>query len=270
MGIFDIFKSAPKKENNELMDKIQSSIFPGGNPQIEKEIQEVRTILANRYTREDVKSTYIHAAAIYFIATDKSQDSIITSILLNKQSVINKQEAILLYKYLQRKFNTSSISSVGGQTKTPISLSDRIFLIAKGGIVELKTYKKELSDRGKFEVIIFNSLICLNTYFNIHPEKIMEIKDELFSALVGQSNTYGFNVPAETLIGFIQSRFAFYSEELSLMSNSEGHIPGKIYSTFYINPLGTPEPNFDLGEILMFQLSFKKMLIWVQEKTNEI
>jgi hypothetical protein len=271
VGLFDFIKSPKEREREELMNKIQKSIFPNGNSQIEKEVHEVRELLQFKYTKEDIKNTYIHAAAIFFVSEDKSEERIITSILLNNQSVVTKHDAIKLYGYIVAKFNKNPVPKAINSMASNISLSDRLFLVAKGGIVELKKHYKDLNDRGKYEVIILNCLICLESFYGRHPEKIQEVKNGVFSSLINQAKTYEFNVAPESLVNFIQTRFTFYANELSLITNSEGHIPGKLYSAIYINPLQpNPEPSYDLGEILLFQKGFFIMIKWVQNNANEV
>lgn len=105
MGLFDIFKSKEDREREDLMGKIHRQIFPGGNDQLNKEVQEVRELLDFKYSREDVLKTYAHAAAIYFVADDKNEDRITTSILHNNDSVVTRDEAKQIYSYLKMKFS---------------------------------------------------------------------------------------------------------------------------------------------------------------------
>ena len=71
-----------------------------------------------------------------------------------------------------------------------INDSDRLFLTAKGGIVELKRAYKDLSDKGKFEVILFNSLTVLRVYRENHHSKYASIEENFYKAIFNQAKTY--------------------------------------------------------------------------------
>jgi len=150
--------------------------------------------------------------------------------------------------------------------------SDRLFLTAKGGIVELKKEYKDLSDKGKYEVILFNSLTVLRVYRENHPSKYASIEEGFYKALFSQAKSYGITQSPEHLMNFINSRFQFYSQELDKIYDRERtYIPGKIYSAFYLTPLAkNPEPSFDLHEILMFFKGLSTMTKWVRDNTNKI
>lgn len=152
-----------------------------------------------------------------------------------------------------------------------ISDSDRLFLTAKGGIVELKRAYKDLSDKGKFEVILFNSLTVLRVYRENHPSRYASIEEGFYKAIFNQAKTYGIAQNPEQLMNFINSRFQFYAQELENIYEGGGYIPGKIYSAFYLTPLAKdPEPSFDLGEIMKFFMGLTTMIKWVHDNTNKI
>lgn len=272
MGLFDFLKSPEERKREELMQKLQQQIFPGGNAQIEKEINEVRALLDFKYTKEEIKQTYIHAAAMYFIAEDKSPERILTSILHNKSSVVTKEDAFTIFKYLQNRFNkTNPLEALVNKISGGMSESDKLFLAAKGGIVELKRAYKDLTDKGKYEVIIFNSLIVLRVYRENHPDKYSSIEEGFYKSLLNQAKTYQINAEPEKLMNFINSRFKFYAEEIDRIYEGEGYIPGKLYSAFYLKPLtANPEPSFDLGEIMLFFNGLTTMMKWVHDNTNKI
>jgi len=149
--------------------------------------------------------------------------------------------------------------------------SSRLFLVAKGGIVELKRAYKDLTDAGKFEVILFNALTVLRIYRKNHPDKYTSIEEQFYKSIFDQASTYKLNYEPEELREFINNRYKFYAQELSKISDEEGYIPGKIYSTFYLAPLTVnPEPYFDLSEILKFSMGLQIMRKWVQVNTEKI
>lgn len=260
------------KSKANSLNEIQRIIFPGGNTQIEKEISEVRALLDFKYTKDEIKQTYIHAAAMYFIADDKSSERIIKSILYNKSSVVTKEDAFKIFKYLESRFiKPNPLDALVNKISDGMSESDKLFLVAKGGIVELKKAYKDLTDKGKFEVIIFNSLIVLRVYRANHPEKYSSVEQGFYKSLINQAKTYQINTEPEKLMSFINSRFKFYAEEIDSLHVIEGYFPGKLYSAFYLKPLAAnPEPSFDLGEILQFFNGLTTMMKWVNDNTKEL
>jgi uncharacterized short protein YbdD (DUF466 family) len=271
MGLFDVFKSPEEKKMEELMRKMQQQIFPGGNTQMEKEINDVRALLNFKYSKEDIKQTYVHAAAMYFIADDKSPQSIITSILHNKTSVVTKEDALKIVQYLQKRFNTNPLETLVKKATSGMSDGAMLFMVAKGGIVELKKAYKDLSDKGKFEVIICNSLTALRVYQQNHPDKYEKTEEDFFQELFKQAKTYQINDDPYKLMDFINSRFAFYSQEINSIYSNTAYIPGKIYTAFYISPfIKDPGQNLDLGEIMMFFGGLTKMLKWVNENSKKV
>ena len=265
MGLFDFFKTPKENQMENLMSDIEKKIFPYGKDQIDKEIRELMGQLGFRYSYEQIKSTYIHACAIYYVASDKSLKTIVTSILLNKKSIVTKEDAIRIYEYLLIKFQRLVKTNLVSHASKEISSCDKLFMVAKGGIVELKRNYKDLSDEGKFECLILNTLVALNA-LPANDQRISELTSGINSLLISQAQTNRVRIPSNQLTNFIKSRFRFYSNELELFFNTEDNIPARLYSVFYIYPLSpNPEPNFDLGEILPFSKAFSQMVKWVNQ-----
>ena len=272
MRIFDFLKSSEKRKQDEIMHKLQKQIFPGGISQIEKETKDIRELLNFKYTKEEVKQTYTHAAAIYFIAEDKSSERIVGSILYNESSVVTKADAILIFKYLQKKYITDPLETLENEIDSILSEIDNLFLVAKGGIDELKRSYKDLSNKGKFEVIIFNSFFALL----VHKKKDKSIKEGIFKSILNQAKTYQINDESENLMTFINSRFKLYSEEFGeimhlLITAKESNILGKLYSIFYLSPLTrNPKSSIDLDEKILFIKGLTIMVKWVHDNTKKI
>lgn len=152
-----------------------------------------------------------------------------------------------------------------------ISDSDRLFLTAKGGILELERVYKDLSDKGKFEVILFNSITVLRIYRKNYPSKYTSVEEGFFISLFNQAKTYGITQNPKMLMNFINDRFMFYAQEIENISQGIGYMPGKIYSAFYLTPLANdPKKSFDLTEIMKLFIGLTNMTKWVQDKTNKI
>lgn len=157
-------------------------------------------------------------------------------------------------------------------TETPFgnfTVEDRVFLIAKGGIVELKQAYKDLTDAGKFEVILFNSSIAIWFYNNRNPNRPLN-NAKYAMKIVDQARTYNIKKSEDDLMNFIVNRLGFYANEYNQLSEPE-NIPGKMFTSFYVNPLSNnPEPSFDLGEIFQFKMALGIMIKWVKENINNI
>lgn len=271
MGLFDRAKSQEEKKHKELMQKLNSEIFPGGIMQIEREIGELRALLNFRYTKEEVKLTFIYASAIFFVSDDKSPDRIVTSILNEKNSVITKDDAYKLVSFLYKKFKISPLQASVIKTISEMNDGDKIFMIVKGGIVELKKTYKDLTDKGKFEVIIFNSLLALHDYSSKYPSKYSKTFEQFFKALMKQAKEYQINMDSETLAAFVNTRFNFYAQEIENISTVEGNIPSRIYSAFYLTPLKQePDLSRDLGEIMLFYIGLNTMMDWIINNLKKI
>lgn len=268
MGLFDFLKSPEERKQEEMMQKMHQQIFPGGLAQIEKEISEVRALFDFKYTKDDVKSTYNQAVAIYFLAKDKSPERIISSILHNHASVLTKADAIKLYQYLQVKFNPTAVLS------NIISESDalKLFLIAKGGVVELQKEYKNLSDKGKYEALIFNSLLALRFFNEKYPDIYNEeMEGEYHLFLFEQANSYRINLSPEQLMNFINSRFDFYSDEIDNIYEGDGYIPNKLFSTFYLNPLiSNPVESNDMEETILFFQGLANAMRWLHVNISRL
>ena len=270
MGLFDFLKSKEQREKEELMQKMQQQVFPGGNEQMNREVKEVRELLDFKYSLDDVKQTYVHAAAMYFVAQDKSQDRIITSILHNDKSVVTKADAVKIYNYLAERNKPKKILEQVSQTVNNLGDSTKLYFTAKGGIVPLKKYR-DLTDEGKFEVILFNSLFVLNHYQSEYADQYTEIEEEYFKSLFNQADTFSLNFDTDELGDFINSRFRFYSEEVDKLYGGGRHMPAKIYNAFYENPLcDEPEVSMDLMEVMSFYAALIEMMNWVNDNLKKI
>ena len=61
MGLFDLFKSAEERKQQEQINQLRKQVFPGGKQQQEKEVQEVRyktpyAVMANAPKNGDLET----------------------------------------------------------------------------------------------------------------------------------------------------------------------------------------------------------------------
>ena len=54
MGLFDIFKPREEREREDLINKLQNQIFPGGNEQFLREVVELKERLNFKYSQDDI------------------------------------------------------------------------------------------------------------------------------------------------------------------------------------------------------------------------
>jgi hypothetical protein len=103
MGFFDIFKKKEKKKNplEALLEEMQNKMFPGGQAQIEEQVNEVSAKLGNRYDRNKVKGTLLYMSSLMFTSRDKSADRIVRNGALRKpDNVFTEADATTIYRYV--------------------------------------------------------------------------------------------------------------------------------------------------------------------------
>jgi hypothetical protein len=161
--------------------------------------------------------------------------------------------------------------------KKNITDGTKLFFIVKGGTRELERHYKVLSDNGKFEVLLFNSLYALQLFHHQYPSRYSAAEDEFFMYLLEQARKYRIDLSEELLKHFIDYRFEFFADEMdnmrqSIQNEGEGrYIPTFFYTCFYVTPLAHEiEPSFDLFEIMKFYPNFVSMVQWIEKEVNSI
>lgn len=105
MGLFDIFKR--KKDNSALdayLSEMRQKMFPGGNEEIQRQVNEVCRLLNNRYDKSVVSSGLLYMSSLMFTSQDKSADRIVKrGALLRPGNILTEQDAMTIYKYVVRK-----------------------------------------------------------------------------------------------------------------------------------------------------------------------
>ena len=152
----------------------------------------------------------------------------------------------------------------------------RLFLIAKGGINVLETAYKSLSNKGKLEVILFNSVSVLGIFKDKYPHRYSAAEDEFFRALINQCKEYGIKFNSE-MLDFVNSRFQFYSKEIENIFTSKkrggSFVPADTYTAFYLTPLSVDiKSSFGshLPEIIKFFAGLTVMWSWVHDNMGSI
>jgi hypothetical protein len=171
---------------------------------------------------------------------------------------------------------TESNREIVDVAKNELDDSKKLFLAAKGGIIYLQKNYKDLSSEGKFEVLLFNSLVALRAYNEKKPNNYRNVEAAFFKPLFEQAKANNLDYSEDQLEAFINSRFKFYASEIEeIYTNKTNpqrpYIPGRLYSTFYISPLAPdPKPSYDLSELILFYPAFTKMWSWVDNNTMKI
>jgi len=149
--------------------------------------------------------------------------------------------------------------------------SAQLYYISEAGIRELSWAYKSLSKKGKFEVILCNSITALGAYHRNHPDFFEETRKGLYQYIINESVSFKLGFNFEQLSAFIINRIDFYSRELDNISNKQDYVPGKIYSAFYLNPLeAEPEMYLDLIEMLKFFKGLQSMRKSVHSSASKL
>jgi len=259
----DFFKenleNSDKKELKTVLSEIYTKIFPGGTVQFENEVRQLRKELDFKYPYEDLKQTYAHACGIYFAAEDKSEARIVTSILINPKSVVTKSDAKFIYAFVVKNLGARTKSS-NAQDST--NTEEKMFNVAFGGVVEMKPFR-ELTDYGKFEILLFNSYFTLTTFKNRFPNDETGVQNKYIALLINQGHKYGIHFENTNLQDFIINRLKYYSNLIPNLASAGDSFALTLYYTFYENPLSiSAKASHDYGQMVSFMEYLNKLIQW--------
>lgn len=151
----------------------------------------------------------------------------------------------------------------------PNDTPSRLFFLATKGIELIHNFKS-LSKNGKFEVLLFNTAIVLDTYRSNKPNNYGHVQEEYFKYFEDYISQNRISNELEDLPGFINDRFVFYANELNNIF-TPAYIPGKLYNAFYDEALSSKlEINFDLPNVMLFSIALKEMAKFVNNGVNLI
>lgn len=103
MALFDFLKSKEQREQEKVFQELTDQIFPGGKTQIEEEVKEIRIAIDYRYPKDEIYKAYLHAACLFYVSDDKSEERIINSMLNHENSVLSKGDAKNDLPFFSRK-----------------------------------------------------------------------------------------------------------------------------------------------------------------------
>lgn len=271
MGLFDFLKTKGQSKMQQALEGIHKEIFPNGHEQVEKEVQEVRELLEFKYTKEEIKSTYFHAAAIFYVDKGKQKEEIVSSILCNRDSAVTRNDAAKIYEYLKKKFGISTVQSLVSEVVSNLPKPNALFMVAKGGIVEIKQGYKDLTDKGKFEVLLFNSSIALRTIREKYPMDYQSFQQKYVLLLVDAASAYKIEIPVGDLMNLMNSRIGMYVNETHQLMVTNNYKAYKIFNCFYQTPLSnnpSSESFVPSAEYDKFLIGLLRMIKWMFDKTK--
>lgn len=273
MSFFDFFKSKEERERENLLEKIKSKVFPNGDKQIEKEVEYALSLLNYKYSRDTVFKVYLHSCITFFLSDNKSKDEVVNRILIKWDSVLDREDAGLLFDFIRQR---NMILESGGTSNyiNSKSIDVQLFMVAKGGIVELKQkYENErLSLGGRFEVLLLNSFLVVNKIILYYGEN-SNVQDDYFRQLIISSiRDYGITDDPQKAIEFINKRMSFYMDELRKLQTEKSYTPLAIQYSFYQNPLWielkmTRSPN--ITDLIEFYKCLGNMIDWVERNAEK-
>jgi hypothetical protein len=106
MSFWGLFKPKPKTEMKKLLEKIHTGIFPGGNKQMNAEVDEVSHLIGDKYSRDQMSKLYNHMAGLFYIAEDKSEERIVKSAMIKMDSKIAEEDIVKIYDYVKKIIET--------------------------------------------------------------------------------------------------------------------------------------------------------------------
>lgn len=125
MGLFNLFR---KKENiiEKLRGEIFDKVFPEGKQQLEREVCQLEEILNKKYSRADVQKAYMYVSCMYYISEDKSQNSIVRSLLRSSNKNIQSEDANTLYTFVFMKVVKHETEMLKRQTRVSQQTINRL------------------------------------------------------------------------------------------------------------------------------------------------
>lgn len=262
MGFSNFFKPKRKPDSDAIIGLIQKIIFPGGFDQIDREVDEVVAKLNYRYPKKMIADAYLHASLLYFNSKDKEKQPIIDSITLKTNGILAEEDASTIYRYLFVKNSAAELAKIfEGSISTDESPAQVILGMIEDTITEFESSYKPLVDAGRFEAILFNVVVALNTCQNIELSDYDNVEQDLLFLVMKYLETTRLAPANEKATDFVNDRLKLYTDEINQLLGKQNYIPIKTYRAFYVTPLKNLElVNTNLTEIILFSLSLFPMI----------
>ena len=172
-----------------------------------------------------------------------------------------------------RHFESNSENSK--QTPPEHLLAAQMYSVARRGIEQLKSLR-QLTRNGEFEVLLFNSVLLLEYYYNKYPDRYAPVADQYWETIYVHGEESGLPFDYMGLREFVNRRITFYSDQLeafrdSIVNGPGPLIPAKMYNVFYENPLSEiPVNSNDVLQFVPFQIGLTQMTKSVMSGTKSI
>ena len=134
-------------------------------------------------------------------------------------------------------------------SQTEIStLVNQIWKISLEGAEFVENFSHPLTKEGRFEVVIFNSMLFLAASDVIHHDLRQVAMTKYFEFLNTQAIDFDVNPATHDIPKFVNHRLRFYAEEIDKMSEADNlesayYPPSRVFAAFFKTPLA-----FDLKE----------------------
>lgn len=106
MGLFGF--TSKRKQTEQLrsaLDDIHSKVFPGGDSDVQRDIQMVKSITNGKISNDDLMYFTIKCKTLFYVASDKYDSRrFIESFLFGSDKKITKDEAYNIYAVFLREY----------------------------------------------------------------------------------------------------------------------------------------------------------------------
>jgi len=100
MRLFDIFKSKDQRESEEMFSKILTTIFPGGEPDVLRDMDRVRRLTKGKIPQEKLRGYLQGCKTLVHISQSHTEPSFVQSFKVRSENMISNAEAKDVYAYL--------------------------------------------------------------------------------------------------------------------------------------------------------------------------
>lgn len=104
MNLFGLFKSKQEKNVEKIKEEAFNKIFPGGDKQIEFEIDEISNLVVDKYSRVQLGKVYFRVVYSFFLSQDKSEETVVQGVTEMMDGKNAKEDFLKIYDYVKNKY----------------------------------------------------------------------------------------------------------------------------------------------------------------------
>lgn len=101
MAIFGLFKSKQERDMEEMFQKINAMIFPGGEADVIRDCQRVDFLVKSKIPQEKLKGYVAGCKALLHISENFSDERFVKSFMTRSEGRISEAEAYSVFAYLE-------------------------------------------------------------------------------------------------------------------------------------------------------------------------